>query len=49
MGMFTFGLSLHNVAGIIMSIVVGVLLITAVALPIIARKLAARRRMPGED
>ena len=32
-----------------MSIVVGVLLITAVALPIIARKLAARRRMPGED
>jgi rhamnose transport system permease protein len=49
MGMFTFGLCLHNVAGIIMSIVVGVLLITAVALPIIARKLAARRRMPGED
>jgi len=49
MGTFTFGLSLHNVAGIIMSIVVGVLLITAVALPIIARKLAARRRAPGED
>lgn len=48
MGSFTFGLSLHNVAGIIMSIVVGALLITAVALPIVARKLAARRRAAGE-
>ena len=49
MGTFTFGLSLHNVAGIIMSIVVGALLITAVALPIIARKLAARRRASREE
>jgi rhamnose transport system permease protein len=49
MGSFTFGLSLHNVAGIISSVVVGALLITAVALPIIARKLAARRRAPGES
>jgi rhamnose transport system permease protein len=43
MGMLTFGLSLHNVAGILMSIVAGLLLITAVALPIVAKKLAARR------
>ncbi len=43
MGTLTFGLSLHNVAGILMNIVVGLLLITAVALPIVARKLSARR------
>jgi rhamnose transport system permease protein len=43
MGTVTFGLSLHNIAGIIMSIIVGLLLITAVALPIVARKIGARR------
>ena len=43
MGMLTFGLGLLNVPGILMSIVVGLLLITAVALPNVVRKLAARR------
>jgi rhamnose transport system permease protein len=43
MGMMTFGLGLINVPGILMTIVVGILLITAVALPIVARKIAARR------
>jgi rhamnose transport system permease protein len=43
MGMLTFGLSLHNIAGILMSIIVGLLLITAVALPLVANKIAARR------
>lgn len=43
MGLLTFGLSLNNVPGITMTIVVGLLLIVSVALPIVARKLAARR------
>lgn len=43
MGMLTFGLSLQNVPGISMSIVIGLLLVTAVALPIVARKVAAKR------
>jgi rhamnose transport system permease protein len=43
MGMLTFGLGLRNVPGISMSIVVGLLLIIAVALPIVARKIAGRR------
>jgi rhamnose transport system permease protein len=46
MGMMSFGLGLVNVPGILMTIVVGILLITAVALPIIAKKLAARRGRP---
>lgn len=49
MGTLTFGLSLHNVAGITMNIVVGLLLITAVALPLAARKLAARRADARKD
>ena len=43
MGMLTFGLGLRNVPGISMSIVVGLLLITAVALPIVAGKISGRR------
>lgn len=43
MGMLTFGLSLRNVPGIAMSIVIGLLLVTAVALPIVAQRLALRR------
>jgi len=43
MGMMTFGLELINVPGILMSIVVGLLLITAVALPIVVRKISERR------
>ena len=44
MGMLQFGLGLLNVPGILMSIVVGMLLIVAVALPIVARKISARAR-----
>jgi rhamnose transport system permease protein len=43
MGMLTFGLGLRNVPGISMSIVIGLLLVTAVALPIVARKISQRR------
>lgn len=43
MGMLTFGLSLRNVPGISLNIVAGLLLIVAVALPIVATKIAARR------
>jgi rhamnose transport system permease protein len=46
MGLLTFGLGLRNVPGIAMSIVVGALLIVSVALPAVARKIAAARR-PG--
>jgi rhamnose transport system permease protein len=54
MGMLTFGMGLRNVPGILMTIVVGLLLIGAVALPIVVRKIAARRargrpdRAPGD-
>jgi rhamnose transport system permease protein len=44
LGLVTFGLGLENVPGIVMSIFVGSLLILVVAVPAIARKLAARRR-----
>ena len=43
MGMLQFGLGLLNVPGILMTIVVGTLLITAVALPIVARKISESR------
>jgi len=43
LGLVTFGLGLANVPGIVMSIFVGALLILVVAIPAIARKLAARR------
>lgn len=43
MGMLTFGMGLRNVPGIMMTIVVGLLLITAVALPIVVGKIGARR------
>jgi rhamnose transport system permease protein len=43
MGMLTFGLGLLNVPGIFMSIVTGLLLIVAIATPLLARKIAARR------
>jgi rhamnose transport system permease protein len=43
MGMLTFGLGLRNVPGISMSIVIGLLLVTAVALPIVVGKIARRR------
>lgn len=44
MGLVTFGLSLLNVPGIVMSIIIGMMLIVVIALPIIARRLIQRRR-----
>jgi rhamnose transport system permease protein len=44
MGLITFGFGLLNVPGIVMSIFIGALLITAIALPIVADKIARRRR-----
>ena len=43
LGMVTFGFGLLNVPGIVMSIFIGLLLIAVIALPRIARRLAARR------
>ena len=45
MGLVTFGFGLLNVPGIVMSIFTGALLITAIALPIVAGKIARRRRV----
>ncbi|MGV8937267.1 MAG: ABC transporter permease [Allorhizobium sp.] len=42
MGLVTFGLGLLNVPGIVMSIFIGLLLITTIALPIVARRLRHR-------
>lgn len=44
LGMLTFGLGLLNVPGILMTIVVGVLLIAAIALPILGRGFVRKRR-----
>ncbi len=44
MGLMTFGLGLLNVPGIVMSIFIGALLITVIALPIIFRRLRNMRR-----
>ncbi len=44
MGMLTFGLGLINIPGIMMTVVVGFLLIGAIASPIVARKVADWRR-----
>jgi rhamnose transport system permease protein len=43
MGLVTFGLGLLNVPGIVMSIFIGALLIFVIALPILYRKIRARR------
>ena len=42
MGMVTFGFGLLNVPGIVMSIFIGLLLITVIALPIVYRRLRRR-------
>ena len=42
MGMVTFGLGLLNVPGIVMSIFVGLLLISVIALPIVIHRLRSR-------
>lgn len=44
MGLVTFGLSLLNVPGIVMSIIVGAMLIVVISLPIIYRRVMQRRR-----
>ncbi|EKS1846708.1 ABC transporter permease [Cronobacter muytjensii] len=43
MGLVTFGLSLLNVPGIVMSIIVGLMLIAVISLPIMTRRLMARK------
>jgi rhamnose transport system permease protein len=43
MGMVTFGFGLLNVPGIVMSIFIGLLLISVIALPILYRRFSARR------
>ncbi|WP_086873319.1 ABC transporter permease [Kosakonia pseudosacchari] len=45
MGLVTFGLSLLNVPGIVMSIIVGAMLIVVISLPIITRRMMQRRRL----
>ncbi|HEY0209627.1 ABC transporter permease [Acerihabitans sp.] len=42
MGLVTFGLSLLNVPGIVMSIIVGLMLIAVISLPILTRRFMAR-------
>jgi rhamnose transport system permease protein len=44
MGFLTFGLGLVNVPGIVMTVVIGVLLILAIATPILIRRLTLPRR-----
>jgi rhamnose transport system permease protein len=44
MGLVTFGLSLLNVPGIVMSIIVGLMLIVVITLPILTRRIMQRRR-----
>jgi rhamnose transport system permease protein len=44
MGMVTFGFGLLNVPGIVMSIFIGLLLILVIALPVLMKRLAHRRR-----
>lgn len=43
MGLVTFGLSLLNVPGIVMSIIVGAMLIVVISLPILARRMIKKR------
>jgi len=45
MGLVTFGLSLLNVPGIVMSIIIGAMLIVVISLPIITRRILQRRRI----
>jgi len=45
MGLVTFGLSLLNVPGIVMSVIIGAMLIVVISLPIITRRIMQRRRI----
>jgi rhamnose transport system permease protein len=44
LGFATFGLSLMNVPGIVINVLLGFLLILSIAAPILARRLLARRK-----
>ncbi len=44
LGLMTFGMSLMNVPGIVINVLLGLLLITVLATPIVARRWLARRR-----
>ncbi|HGY1741774.1 TPA: ABC transporter permease [Klebsiella variicola] len=44
MGLVTFGLSLLNVPGIVMSVIIGAMLIVVISLPIMTRRMMQRRR-----
>ncbi|WP_213993117.1 ABC transporter permease [Sodalis sp. dw_96] len=44
MGLVTFGLSLLNVPGIVMSIIVGAMLITVISLPILTQRFLSRKK-----
>jgi rhamnose transport system permease protein len=43
LGLATFGLSLVNVPGIVISVLLGLLLIVSIALPIVVRRLMQKR------
>ena len=43
LGLTTFGLTLLNVPGIVINVILGLLLVAAIALPILARRLVDRR------
>ncbi|WP_230353257.1 ABC transporter permease [Lelliottia sp. WAP21] len=45
MGLVTFGLSLLNVPGIVMSVIIGAMLIVVISLPIMTRRIMQRRRI----
>jgi rhamnose transport system permease protein len=43
LGLATFGLSLVNVPGIVISVLLGLLLIVSISMPIVVRRLMGRR------
>ncbi len=45
MGLVTFGLSLLNVPGIVMSVIIGSMLIVVISLPILTRRVMSRKRI----
>lgn len=47
LGLITFGLSLINVPGIVISVILGCLLVAAIAVPIVARRALVRWKRPG--
>ncbi|MEX1057802.1 MAG: ABC transporter permease, partial [Natronospirillum sp.] len=43
MGIVTFGLGLMNIPGIVMTIIIGIMLITVISIPVVTRRIQARR------